>query len=684
MSHGFHQPFLARRKGFVFALILAASTLWGPAPAYPQGPVDLGTVVVEEKSPARAPSRDATAAATVVLPQDDPDPTSTITDLLEESAGVTVKRYGGLDDFSAISLRGSTASQVQIYIDDIPLVSASGDMVDLNLLPMAALDRVEVYRGGSPGIVPDSTIGGVVLLRTKDKPEKPSFAVRNTMGSFTTYRGSIDAAKSFGKTSVIASYERFQSDGDFTYLDNNGTTFNPADDELVTRKNNDFHMNSLFTKVIVDPDARTRIAVTNIFFNKAQGIPGLGSRTSLTARLETWRDLVALSVDRDFASAPGLSGHADLFFDFLNSQYRDPQGNIGLGGVQDNDDTTYRTGANARMTYAWGSHQTLRGFVAGRGEFYLPENRAATPPAGPHSRRATVAVGAEDEVRLWEDRLVLVPSIRLTSVFNDLVNQLATDPSSVLSTNRCSDYQLSAKVGLKARLVSELYFKGNFYRGFRNPSFSELFGDRGTIVGNPTLKPEEAINIDVGLAYHYKGETLGADVEAAYFRSNVEDLIQYVQTAAYTVRPQNMNTAHIQGAEFTARLSWDERLSGYASYTYQDAKDAGASPATNGKVLPGHPRHEVAAGIAWNEAWLPWFGTRLFTDVNFMSGNYLDTQNLLKVSHRTLVSVGATATFVEAIAFTFSVKNLLDDRIADVVGYPLPGRSWWGTVTFSI
>ena len=680
-------PFLAPRKGFFISLLVAPTALWvilAPCQARAAEPADLGTVLVEERSPAKSPSRDATAAATVIVPAESPDPTDTVPDLLERTAGVSLRRYGGLDDFSAISLRGSTASQVQIYLDDIPLVSAAGDLVDLSILPMNSIDAVEVYRGGSPGTVPDATDGGVIIIRTKGRPEKGRFYVGNTGGSFTTYRGSVDAAAPLGKGSFIASYERFQSEGDFTYLDDMGTTHNPSDDKIETRENNDFASNSLFLKMTFDPDERTRISASNVFFNKGQGIPGLGSRTSLTARLETWRDMVSVTAERDFASAPGLFGHADLFFDFLNSQFSDPQGNIGVGGPQDNDDNTYRGGLNGRLSYAWGSHQILRFFAAGRGEFYLPDNRTATPPGGPHSRRYTVAAGAEDEIRFFSERLVVVPSLRLTSLFNDLVNQLPQSPSVVLSTNRRSDYQLSAKLGLKARLVSELYFKGNFYRGFRNPSFSELFGNRGTIVGNPELRPEEALNFDAGLAYHYKGDELAADAEATYFRNDVRELIQYVQTSQFTVRPQNVGRALIQGAELSARLSFGTRFGAYASYTFEDARNTGGSPATEGKAIPGRPRHELASGANWKEGWLPWFSTRLFADLNFISGNYLDTQNLIRVNSRTLLAAGLTASFVDAVSVTFTVKNILNDRIEDVVGYPLPGRSYWGTIELRI
>lgn len=652
--------------------------------AHAQDAVDLGEIQVRENQE-RTPSLDSTASATVILPTDQKELNTTVPQMLEESAGVHVKRYGGLDDFSAISLRGSSASQVQIYLDDIPLATSQDEPIDLALVPVEAIKKIEVYRGGSPGIVPDSTAGGVIVLRTKEKTEKPETTLRNMAGSFFTYKGTASRAESIGKFSYIAAYERSQSDGNFKYINNNGTTFNTSDDQLVERQNNDFASNSLYTKLLARPKDKINFSASNVFFNKDQGIPGLGSFESLTARLKTWRDLVSLVYDQDFASVKGLGLHADTFFDFLNSQFSDPDNNIGLG-VQENDNSTYRFGTNIRATYQAGSHHRLRGFVAQRSEYFLPVNHAANPPNGPHSSRQTISTGAEDEILLFGERLLLMPSLRFVNLFNSLSNTLSSSPSVVLQKNTRVDHQLSAKMGLKLRLISEFYFKGNFYRGFRSPSFSELFGDRGTIVGNPTLSPEKSLNFDGGLAYHYISDSpkLTFDAEATYFRNNVDDLIQFMQTSQFTIRAQNIGSATIQGLEFALRAAWDDRISAFSSYTFQDAKDTSASPATNGKYVPGRPKNELAAGITWSENWLDWFGTRLSGEIHFMSGNYLDTQNLLMVDRRTLISAGFAAIFVKGITLSFAARNLLNSHISDLVGYPLPGRSYWITVEAKI
>lgn len=647
--------------------------------------VDIGTIVVEDRAPDRKPSLDSTAAATVEVPREEADLSSSVADLIEQSAGAHVRRYGGLDDFSAISLRGSSSSEVQIYLDDMPLDASQGEPVDLSIIPIETIGRIEIYRGGSPGTMPDATAGGVVVLKTKDHPQKTETTIKNTGGSFLTYKGTISRSEPVGKFSYVAAFERFQSDGDFTYLDNKGTSFNSSDDQIVTRQNNYFSSNSLYTKVMCEPDSSTNLSFANLFFNKKQGIPGLGNRQSLNANLTTWRDMVFVTAGHNSEKITGLSGRANLFFDYLNNELYDPQGEIGLGD-QDNNDNTYRFGGTINGDYDLGSHQTISAFLSGRAEFFLPKNYAANPQNGPQSRREMLNIGAQDEIKLFSNRLVIVPSLRLTNVFNDLTNEDPSIASATLTKNTQSSHQLSAKVGAELGLIGDLSIKGNFYRGFRNPTFSELFGDRGTIVGNPNLSPEESINFDLGLKFlrWREDEKLHVSLEAQYFRQSVDNLIQFVQTSQYTIKAENMNKARVQGAEISARASWRDRFQAYASFTYQNAKDVGSAPATSGKYLPGRPKNELSAGLTWSEKWYKWFSSKLFTELNYMSGNYLDTQNLLVANHRTLLSVGTSTIFVDCITLSFTVKNLLNDRIEDLVGFPLPGRSYWGTAELRI
>lgn len=659
------------KTGFLISIILFCLI---PSALFATEPVDLGEVVVESSQEKETrPSLDSTASSTVLIPEEKKDEIETLSDLLEQSAGVHVRRYGAVDDFSAISLRGSSAGQVQIYLDDIPLTSAQGSIIDLGIIPLEAIEKVEVYRGGSPGSLPESTIGGVVLLKSRTKPSKRNTYGSLTLASFETIKGKAGHTYPGRIMSPVLAFEHDQSRGNFLYKDDNGTRFNTRDDRLERRQNNDFALNSLFTKFMFDLPSDAHLSFTNVFFQKDEGIPGLGARKSLHARLTTWHELASVVLEKKDLFTKNLFGHADLFFDYTDSQFRDPDSEIGLA-PQDNDDKTYRFGINLRTNYDWGVHQRLTFFVANRSEFYCPYDRFAVPQSGPKSSRYSVNAGLEDQIRFFKDRLTIVPSIRVENLFNRGALPVGTDN------------QLSAKMGASVRLIDEFYFKTNFYRGFRNPTFSELFGDRGTLQGNPNLKAEKGFNLDAGLVYDIPSSSWfdGGHVEATYFRNYVDGLIQFVQTSAFTAKAMNLNNAIISGVEAMASAKFAKRFKLSASYTFQMAKDHSDNPDTRGKYLPGRPKHELYSYAGWQEKWLSWFESNLFCDLRYISGNYLDTQNLLKVNNRTLLGSGVSLKFVDRISASFLVQNILNDMISDFIGYPLPGRSYWGTVEIKI
>src|SRR5207253_9135856 len=108
------------------------------------------------------PYRDPTAFATVIETPAAPTEVKTLTDALADAVGVQVRRFGGLGDFSTVSIRGSSAGQVQVYLDGVPLSRAENEVVNLADLPLDAVDHVEVYRGATPLAFAQSGPGGVV------------------------------------------------------------------------------------------------------------------------------------------------------------------------------------------------------------------------------------------------------------------------------------------------------------------------------------------------------------------------------------------------------------------------------------------------------------------------------------------------------------------------------------------
>ncbi len=84
--------------------------------------------------------------------------------LLSELPGVSVTRLGGLGSMATLSLRGSSANQVEVYFDGVPLSAGLGGGVDIGLIPVVDLESIEVYRGMSPIGFGTSAMGGIVSL----------------------------------------------------------------------------------------------------------------------------------------------------------------------------------------------------------------------------------------------------------------------------------------------------------------------------------------------------------------------------------------------------------------------------------------------------------------------------------------------------------------------------------------
>ncbi|MBI1909891.1 MAG: TonB-dependent receptor [Deltaproteobacteria bacterium] len=631
---------------------------------------DLGEIQVTDKQ--REGRLDGAAFSNVLTSRDLEGRTLTLPEVLSEEVGLQVRRYGGLDDFATLSIRGSTSEQVQIYLDGVPINAAQGGAVNIASIPLSQIEKIEIYRGQTPSFYETSAIGGVVAITTKRFHQKPQWAFDSSYGSWNSAGAGVFGAIPVGSWGSSAGYHFQHSDGDFQFLDDNGTPFNASDDQTRSRKNNSFNRHSFLTHWNGSLGHGWHLQIHENFFREDRGVPGLGTLTSETASLATTRSLTQLELTQEnlFDSPLGGTPLALSFipsFGYTKSQFSDPQGEIGLGR-QDNDDDSFLYGLKTRAMIPLGNHHKAMNTLSYQGEQFLPENRQSTPGSDASSRRDSIGLVVEDEIRLLNGQLTLLPSFRMENIFN----------------NENNLHLLGGKLGVKLSLgasplgeppsggtpfSSGLAFKANGGRSYRAPSFSELFGDRGFFVGNPDLQPEKSVNFDLGLLWTKERWHF----EISYFQNEIRDLIQMLQTSQYTVQAQNLGRARIQGMELVAQIKPIRPLTLTLNYTYEQAKDVSGNPATQDLLLPGRPIHELSAKTDYQ-----WHWARFFSDLNFIDANFLDTQNIRKVNHRIFWNVGTEARFLKYFSAAFEVKNVLNDQTVDIVGFPLPGRGFFG------
>lgn len=120
---------------------------------------DLEGVTVEAKRPDWE-AKLSPGTVTVIRPDDYKGEQKDLPDLLKMVPGVHVRELNGKGQYTTVSVRGSTAAQVGVFVDGV-LFNLGGDAAaDISTIPVHNVERIEVYRGYIP-----ARFGGTFVFR---------------------------------------------------------------------------------------------------------------------------------------------------------------------------------------------------------------------------------------------------------------------------------------------------------------------------------------------------------------------------------------------------------------------------------------------------------------------------------------------------------------------------------------
>lgn len=569
----------------------------------------------------------------------------TVQEALSQSTGVTVRDFGGLGKLSTMSIRGSTSDQVVVMIDGVRVNPSTGGGVDLSSLPADQVDRIEVIRGGDSAFYGDGAVGGVVNIITK-KGKGPG---RNTFGasygSFNTLNTSLSRSQGFEKGSYLAGASYLHTDGNYPYTNDNGTTLDTGDDFNSHRKNNALDDRTLLLKGSYGFSDKVDLSLQNHLHSSIKGVPGVTNFPSPHAWQKNLRNISQASLSLSDLPASGLSFKTTLAHRYEFLQFSDPLGEQ-TGVPLETEYAENEPRVRQLVRYIWGRHQIWS--VSGEYARSILDDKSGVYNDPERDNWATVL---SDQAILWKGRITVVPAVRYDKV---------TDVGD----------QWSPKIGLSIKPWEWLVVKGNAGRSFRAPNFSELYFNQGFVSGNPDLKPERATNYDGGV--QFVSDMFFA--EAAYFRNEVEDLIEYLLISGFRYKPFNIGRALLHGMESSATFRpWQyTSLSGSYTLTYAIDKTDDENRADN--QIPGIPRKKAFARLEGGPKMV-----RTFLEYHYIGPNYINQANTKLLNERHILNAGVVVAPSDTFTFGFESKNVLDDQAVDVRGFPLPGRSYFAS-----
>jgi outer membrane receptor protein involved in Fe transport len=652
---------------------------------------------------------------------DQPGVNVTTEEILESTPSVRVKSFGSYGSPSMISLRGSDATHTLVLLDDIPLNDAASGLVDLSTIPAFHLESLSVFRGFSASVPSPFHPGGVVKF-TSRKPEPGIHGeVGLRLGVFPFKGGAGTGSEAKQKAKPASSFFRFgalrqltlsssvfngrlgylltgsmeQSEGDFVYFSDNGTVYNRDDDRFLLRQNNHHAALSAMLTLLYLPDMESELKLSLLEFDRAGGSAGLDVIQAEKTRLHTSKQYLSLVYNRysDFLDFPSFS--ARTYFKCSSIQWLDPLGEI----------------SNARQD----SRSRSLGGGAGLSGYFKPAKAAALlwgASAGVEewdgeTRYLRGENQEQDVVRLsagWNftffaaplgGRLKIQGSLRLDFIGDRVLGDSGDDVES------SGAYFLSPGAALELRPWKWLALSASLSRNHRPATLIELFGNRGLVIGNSSLRPEQSVLFDAGavvdLATVIPVETL--EVEYRFFNNRVTDLIAFIQNSQKTMVAQNIGGARINGFELTLKTGFLRTVMIRLGYTLLDPRDTSGIEPYDGNMLPNRPRHDL-----FFDASLSRWDVTLSYRMDFLSGGSVDRASLHPIAKRLLhsVSIEWEPSLVKGLYLGLEIWNLgnfimterqvesgsrqytIEEAVADVDGYPLPGMAMYVSLGYKM
>lgn len=570
-------------------------------------------------------------------------------------------------------LGGNASARALVLLDGVPQGDPFAGWIPWSALPPERLALARITRGGGSGPFGGGAVAGVIELDSAGRADRPVAGARLLGGS----RGSLEAAASL--TPAIG--------GGFLALD--GRLDRGDGHALIPRSQRgpidipaEYRVWSVGGRLVapLGEAAEAQVRLAAFRDERVRGLPGadnLAEGKDASARIIVRGDWEAEALAyvqwRNFATVARSANATRTAATTTLDQYRTPAD--GWGGKIElrpalAEGRHLRLGADWRV--AEGTTNERYQFVSGA--------PTRLRQAGGRSRSAGAFVEADAEV----GALMLTGGVRADhwrlSEGRLQERVLATGlPVQLLAFPDRSDWEVSARGGLRVQPVPALTLRAAAYTGFRLPTLNELYrpfrvGADAT-ASNPALEPERIKGFDGGLdwtplpqlrlsltGFHNRLEGAIANVTIARGPGTFPQ-VGFVSAAGVFRQRQNLEAVRSNGLEVEASARHGI-LSASASYalTLARVEADGVAAVLDGRRPAQTPRHQVSATLGLAPRW-----GELALTVRHLGAQAEDDLGQRQLPSATTLDLVARLPVGKRLSFVARAENLLDEEVVSGV-----------------
>ncbi|SVA19683.1 uncharacterized protein METZ01_LOCUS72537 [marine metagenome] len=554
-------------------------------------------------------------------------PATNISELLQQIAGVDIRRRGVSGIQADLYIRGGTFDQTLLLIDGFKVEDAQTGHHTMNMaIPIDVIKRIEIIKGAASRIYGQNAFTGAINIVTKE-------AVKNErsrkigFGSFEQRDASLTLHQSYENSSFITHYSRQSSEG--------------------YRYNTDFTNNNNFIKSNFKIKALPFNMIAS-FNERKFGANGFyASPEAIDQYEETQASLLGVSTEIKSGSViikPKIywKRNQDMYI-YLR---HDPS-------VYRNLHITNKTGIELNGSST--SKAGITGFGIDVASVSLSSNNLG------NRNRTMINVFIEHQFKLLKNRLDITPGVAF-NYFSDFKFNKNYKNNFFRNFLAFPGLDIGYKINDNFRIYTNIGYT------YRAPTYTDLYYSSPTTVGNEKLIPEKALSEEVGIRY-FKNKL---NFSLVLFNRKAKDLIDYVKAIEsdpwQATNIRELNTSGLE-ASMRIKLYGKNKKTHYINFGYSYLKDdLEPSEIQFSKYAINSLKHHITSSI------------------NLAISKNLSGSLIYKYSERTtgenytVVDIKNTL-IIKNLNFSLIINNIFDTEYSETNLVPMPGRAYlfsWG------